>query len=136
MTCGLLIPMSPGRTLVLRLDDYAMKSFEQRYVPGVIHTAWFGRGSAIATREGALRLTYRGASLDWLLDDAPRVSVVLGEGDCHVLPYEAFVEAIAMGPQAAVAHIDAGPRSDAVLARAGRWLVSIARLDGARFRRS
>ena len=113
-----------------------MKPFEQRYAPGQIHAAWFKRGSAIAAREGSLRLTYRDASLDWLLDDAPRVSIVLREGECHVLPYEAFVEVIAVGRRAALAHIDAGPRSDALAARVGRWLVSTAKLNGVRVRRS
>jgi hypothetical protein len=118
------------------MDDFAMKPFEQRYAPDQIHAAWFKRGSAIAAREGALRLTYRDASLDWLLDDAPRVSIVLDDGECHVLPYEAFVEIIAVGQRAAVAQIDVGPRSDVLAARVGRWLVSLVKLDGVRVRRS
>ena len=112
-----------------------MKPFEYRYTPGQIHAAWFKCGSAIVAREGTLRVSYRDASLDWLLGDAPKVSVVLCEGERHVLPYEAFVEVLATGQRAAIAQIDAGPRGRLV-ATIGRRLVSVGRLNGARFRRS
>ncbi len=127
-----------------------MKPFEHRYAPGQIHAAWFRCGSAIVALEGTLRLTYRDASLDWLLGDAPKVTVTLCEGDCHVLPYEAFVEVLASGQRAAVARIDTGPRGWPMAATIGRslvsrslvsrwlvarWLVAISRLSGALFRR-
>lgn len=112
-----------------------MKPFEHRYAPGQIHAAWFRRGSAIAALEGTLRLCYRDASLDWLLGDAPRVSVVLREGERHVLPYEAFVEAIATGQHAALAQIDAGPQSASMIAKIARLLVSMGRFGSASFRR-
>jgi hypothetical protein len=113
-----------------------MKPFDRRYAPGQIHADWFRRGSAITALDGALRLTYRDGSLDWLLGDAPKVSVELHEGDCHVLPYEALVEVIATGKGAAIARIDAGPRSGSTVARWVRWCVSAGRLNGVRFRRS
>lgn len=113
-----------------------MKPFEYRYAPGQIHAAWFKCGSAIVALEGTLRVSYRDASLDWLLGDAPKVSVVLCEGERHVLPYEAFVEVLATGQRAAVAQIDAGPRGRSMVATIGRWLVSVGRLNGALFRRS
>lgn len=113
-----------------------MKPFEHRYAPGQVHAAWFKCASAIVALEGTLRLSYRDASLDWLLGDAPRVSVVLCEGERHVLPYEAFVEVRAAGQRAAIAQIDTGPRGQTMVATIGRWLVSIGRLNGALFRRS
>ena len=113
-----------------------MKPFEYRYAPGQIHAAWFKCGSAIVALEGTLRLSYRDASLDCLLGDAPKVSVVLCEGERHVLPYEAFVEVLATGQRVAIAQIDAGPRGWPMVATIGRWLVSIGRLNGALFRRS
>jgi hypothetical protein len=113
-----------------------MKPFDQRYAAGQIHANWFKRGSVITALDGALRLSYRDGSLDWLLGDAPRVSVVLHEGDCHVLPYEAYVEVVATGECAALARIDAGPCSGSIAARIARWCVSFGRLNGVRFRRS
>ncbi|ACC72290.1 hypothetical protein PPMP20_34450 [Paraburkholderia phymatum] len=113
-----------------------MKTFDQRYAPGQIHANWFKRGSAITALNGALRLSYRDGSLDWLLGDAPKVSVALHEGGCHVLPYEAFVEIIATGESAAIARIDAGPDNSSIAARAVRWCVSMAGFNGARLRRS
>ena len=85
-----------------------MKPFEYRYAPGQVHAAWFKRETAIVALEGTLRLSYRDASLDWLLGDAPRVSVVLCEGERHVLPYEAFVEVRAAGQRATLAGRRAG----------------------------
>ncbi|MEM5369713.1 hypothetical protein V4C53_27280 [Paraburkholderia azotifigens] len=113
-----------------------MKPFDQRYAPGQIHANWFKRGSAIIVLNGTLRLSYRDGSLDWLLGDAPKVSVVLHEGGCHVLPYEAYVEIIATGECAATARIDAGPLSGTIAARIVRWCVSMGRLNGMRVRRS
>ncbi|MBN3764960.1 hypothetical protein [Burkholderia sp. Ac-20365] len=112
-----------------------MKPFEHRYAPGQIHAAWFRRGSAIAALEGTLQISYRDASLDWLLGDAPKVSVVLHEGERHVLPYEAFVEVIAIGQHAVIAQIDSGPLNGSMVAKIGRLLVSLGRLNGASFRR-
>jgi len=113
-----------------------MNVFEQRYAPGQIHAAWFKRGSAIAVLDGSLRLTYRDASLDWLLD-APRVCVVLCEGERHVFPYEAWVEAVATGQRTASAQIDLRPQRRTIAAHVRRWLASsVARLGGMRFRRS
>jgi len=113
-----------------------MKPFEHQYAPGQIHAAWFRRGSAIAALEGTLRISYRDASLDWLLGDAPRVSLTLREGERHVLPYEAFVEVIASGQRAAIAQIDAGPLNGSMIVKIGRLLVSLGRLNGASFRRA
>jgi len=113
-----------------------MKPLDQRYAPGQIHANWFKRGSAITVLNGALRVSYRDGSLDWLLGDAPKVSIVLREGDCHVLPYEAYVEVIATGERPAIARIDAGPLKGSIAARIVRWCVSMGRLNGVRVRRS
>ena len=104
-----------------------MRPYEQRYAPGQIQAAWFRRGSAITALDGTLRLTYRDVSLDWLLGDAPNVSVVLHDGELHVLPYEALVEVMAAGTRAAAARIDPAPQRRSIAARIGRFVVSMRR---------
>ncbi|MBP0592570.1 hypothetical protein J8I87_23090 [Paraburkholderia sp. LEh10] len=113
-----------------------MKPFEQRYAPDEIQATWFRRGSAIAALDGALRVTYRDASLDWLLDAAPKVSIVVREGERHVLSYEAFVEVTSAGPRVSIARIEPGPPKHSLRATVGRLLVSLGRLDRVGFRRS
>ncbi len=113
-----------------------MKPFEHHYNPGQIHAAWFKRGSMVVVLKGSLRLTYRNASLDWLLDSAPMATIMLEEGECHVLPHEAWVEVVATGRHAALARIDARPPFHSMLAAPMRWLATIARRNGVLFRRS
>jgi hypothetical protein len=69
-----------------------METGERQYHPGQIHASRLKRGSVIVAVDGPLRLRYRDESLSWLLALVPPVSVVLAEGEHHVLPYSAFVE--------------------------------------------
>jgi hypothetical protein len=104
-----------------------MKPFDQPYFPGQTTAAWFKRASAIVALDGTLRLTYRDASLDWLLSDALRVELVLREGERHVLPYEAFVEISAIGSRAATARIVDLATTRNLFAWLGRFVPSFRR---------
>jgi hypothetical protein len=99
-----------------------MKPFDQHYFPRQTAAAWLKRGSAIVALDGTLHLTYRDASLDWLLGDAPRVDLVVQAGECHVLPYEAFVEVTAIGARAVTGRIVDQQRSRILWA----WLLRLA----------
>jgi len=102
-----------------------MRAYEMRYVPGQIHTVKLRGGSSIVAMEGALKLRYRDASLNWLLDAAPTNNLRLGEGEQYRLPCDAIVEICAEGTSAAGGAIE--PASTG-LARCSAW---IARVMGA-----
>jgi hypothetical protein len=59
---------------------------------GEIHASRQRAGTQFVAVHGAVRLTYRDPSLDWLMDLWPRVCVGLEEGDAHVISCNAWVE--------------------------------------------
>lgn len=67
-------------------------TYEQRYYPGQIQAFNLKRASTIVALNGLLQLEYHDQSLDWLLNAAPDVSVIVHEGESYVLPYNAFVK--------------------------------------------
>jgi hypothetical protein len=108
-----------------------MKPFTQRYPVGQIHCAWFRRGSTLVAIDGTLRVTYRDASMDWLLDAAPRISVVVRPGEQHTMPFEAFVEVSAVGLAAVNARIADGAPRRSLLAAWRRLMAAVDTLKGA-----
>jgi hypothetical protein len=100
-----------------------MQAYETQYVPGQIHVTRLRRGSSIVAIEGTLRLRYRDASLNWLLDAAPVNRVRLGEGEGYRLPCDAFVEIGAAGKTAALGAVE--PASTA-FARCAAWIANTA----------
>jgi hypothetical protein len=65
--------------------------------PGQIHASHQRAGTQLIAIDGALRLTYRDPSLDWLMDLSPRVRVDLDTGDVHVCSCNAWVEVEVVG---------------------------------------
>lgn len=112
-----------------------MKPFSQRYPAGQIQGAWFKRASALVAVDGTVRLTYRDASLDWMLDVAPKVSVLVRPGERHVMPFEAFVEVSAEGPYAVNALIEPAARRPLLLARIRRALIALGVMSAVPLRR-
>lgn len=67
------------------------------FYPGQIRACRQSAGTQFIAVDGVLRLTYRDPSLDWLLNVTSPVAVNVGEGKCHVLPYDAWVEIEVIG---------------------------------------
>jgi hypothetical protein len=79
------------------------------------------RGAALVALRGRLRVSHRDAALDWLTAAAPTLTVVLDEGECHVLADDAYVEWAAENGPAECGVIDAPP---------ARWRVWVANWIG------
>ena len=77
-----------------------VKAIRQCFYPGQLNARCQRAGTQVVAIDGALRLTYRDPSLDWLLNVTGPVSVDIEEGECHVLPYNTFVEIEVLGPSA------------------------------------
>lgn len=102
-----------------------MHTREQRHLPGSVHACNLARGSVLVVLDGRLRITYRDETLHWLMAAPPAVSVVLDEGECHVLPYDVRADLSAVGPRAARSAISVRPgprRRLAPLTQALEWL--------------
>ncbi|MDE1179846.1 hypothetical protein [Paraburkholderia sp.] len=82
-----------------------MNTIRRRYVSGQVSARSFAQGTQLVVLEGALRIRYRDASLDWLAGDAPYVAITLNEGEQHVVPCRAWVEIRTEGVDAASAAI-------------------------------
>jgi hypothetical protein len=78
---------------------------KQRYYPGQLNGFYLAHRHVLIAVDGPLRIQYRNPSLDWLLSEAPHVSITLLEGESHVLPYAAFVEVSAIGADVVTAAI-------------------------------
>jgi hypothetical protein len=98
-----------------------MTLLTQRFSAGQIRGTWFKRGTALVAIDGTVRVTYRDASLDWMPDAAPQVSMRVRPGDCHVMPFDAFVELSPEGLEAVSVRIGS------VAARRRSWLAVIER---------
>jgi len=112
-----------------------MKPFLKRYPDGQIQCAWFKRASALVAVDGTVRVTYRDASLDWMLDAAPKVSVLVRAGERHVMPFEAFVEVSAEGPHAVNVRIEPGAYRPSLLAGVRRALIALGVMNAVPLRR-
>lgn len=87
-----------------------MNLHKQHCVPGQVHAGVYPRAATVIALDGSVKMTYRNISLDWLPGVAPRVALVLGEGERHVLPCTTFVEIESSGRGiAAFAVVDPQP---------------------------
>lgn len=98
-----------------------MDTQQRQYLPNQMHVIRVKRGSAIVALDGALRLSYRDESLDWLLDSAPAVSRLLEEGEHHVFSSRGYVEIYVSGA-VAVTGLMLPPST------AKPWTVALARI--------
>jgi len=100
---------------------------QQRYYPGQVTGFYLERRHVVIALDGPLRIQYRTTSLDWLLSDAPIISIALLEGESHVLPYAAFVEVSAIGSSIVTGSIRRSTPAKAVFNALSRFAYLIRR---------
>jgi hypothetical protein len=112
-----------------------MQAIRQSFYPGQFSGRYWRTGTQLVAIDGVLRLTYRDPALDWLLNLTSPVAVDLEEGECHVLPYDTFVEIQAVGSSVVNGIVSVPVQRYALIAAIGRgiaWIGSYVRANGQR----
>lgn len=112
-----------------------MQAIRQCFHPGQFNGRHQRAGTQVVAIDGVLRLTYRDPALDWLLNLTSPVTIKVDEGECHVLPYDTFVEIQALGTSVVNGIVSVPVQRYALIAAIGRgiaWLGSCVRANGRR----